>query len=168
MLHTIFLLFSGAALFVVLDSLYITYKVYRSARKTRHLLIPSKVDNTKLCKGPHNWLKAPSVDKGQKTESNICRVCGLVSGKELMASEEYIEAIEEANKRNEITVRMWDSFLAEEDQTIREFMTTELEKGLDFDKLVKIHTAGTTARDRFALYLEAKKEDIQKELTRSN
>lgn len=131
-------------------------------------LVPQKIDKKRLCRGPHPWMKVKTWTEKGPSETQMCRACGLVSGTETMASPEAIDRIEENQKIRDIDAKLYRDFLAKEDEDIKQFFAREIQGGLNFDKLAKIHAAGMTFGQRFTYYKASKVEDIEKELTKSD
>jgi hypothetical protein len=131
-------------------------------------LVPKEVDPSRLCKGNHSWITARTFTDTGPSQVKVCRVCGLIEGTEKMATAEAIDRIEENNQIRELETRLYKEFSALEDGDIRKYFDKEIKNGLSFDKLAHVHTAGMTFGQRYTLYKASKKDDIEKELTKSN
>lgn len=143
-------------------------KNYFMLRKIKNTVIPKRAKPDQLCRGPHSWLKVEEpTPKGVQT-AQVCRICGLISGTNLVASQEAIDEIEEDNKHRDIEGKLYDEFLKREDDEIRHFFSKEIEGGVDFGKLAKVHAAGITFYDRFSLFKSIKNKEIQKELRKTD
>lgn len=129
---------------------------------------PQTADPAKLCKGPHSWLLASAITKEGPGHVQVCRVCGLISGSDKVASTESIDRIEENIRIRDIEARLLKDFMDTEDGNIKKHFDSEIKSGLNFDKLVQIHTAGMTFSQRFLYYKASKAEEIEKELTKSD
>jgi hypothetical protein len=141
---------------------------YFQVRKLRKTVIPSKVDMHKLCKGAHSWIKTVVLTDEGQVDKQLCRICGFVSGTDLMASQEAIDRIEDQNLMREVEAGLYNDFLGKENVQIQEFFGNEIKGGLDASKLGKVHTAGMTFGARFSIYKVAKEEEKRKELTKGN
>jgi hypothetical protein len=144
------------------------YLTFRDRYKIKKSLTLWKVDEKKLCKTPHAWMDAAMNTPKGMSQVKVCRVCGFVSGTDLMASQEMIDRVEDQNKLYEIEKRLEKEFLDQEDEEIKKFFSEELKGGLSFDKLVKLHSAGTTLSERFSIYKLHKAKDIEKEIQRGD
>lgn len=131
-------------------------------------LVPQKVDPKKLCKAPHSWILATTfTDKGNGSV-RICRVCGLVEGSNTAVTEEAIDRIEENNRLRQLEEKVYQEFTSKEDSDVRKYFDKEIKNGLSYEKLAKLHTAGMTFKQRYAMYKSGKKKEIEQELSRSN
>lgn len=147
-------------LFVGLESL--------KSKKLLKSITPQIADPEKLCRGPHSWIVAKTLTKDGSGTTQICRVCGFISGSNKVASMESIDRIEESNRIREIESKLLKEFLGQEDNSIKKYFDSEIKGGLDFDKLTHIHAAGMTFNQRYSIYKASKAEEIEKQLTRSD
>jgi hypothetical protein len=158
----------GWVFFGVMVGVILGGRKFLRLKKYSNLLIPGKADPSKMCKGPHSWITAKTITRVGSSESNVCRVCGFVSGHDKMVSSEAIDRIEESNKNKEIEEKLMKSFLAEEYEKIKEFLSLELKSGLDFEKIASVHGAGLTFTKRFQAYKLLKADDIEREIKKSD
>lgn len=141
---------------------------YLQSRALINSLVPKQADPEKLCKGTHSWITARTfTDKGP-AEVKVCRICGLIEGSDKAATAEAIDRIEENNQIRELEKRLYKEFIAREDEDVRRYFDKEIKNGLSFDKLAHVHNAGMTFGQRYTIFKASKKEDIEKELTKSN
>jgi len=163
-------------LLVALISLYVGYQfpIWKSAflyfleKRKMSKFAPSKVDQNKMCKAPHTWIDMPAIsDKGNIT-IKVCRLCGFVSGSDQMLPPDTLDQIEEDNKIRAIEARLDKEFIDKEEADVRKLLETELQNGLNYEKIVTIHAAGQTFNQRCAMYKASKSEEISKELMKVN
>jgi len=135
--------------------------------KLKKAATPRRAKPTDTCRGPHSWLTTGLVrEDGQN--SGICRICGLIKDTNLMVSQEEIDSLEREVKMNEIETKLFTDFLKREDEDIKAYFSKELANGVDFGKLTKLHNAGITFNDRYAMYRAAKNKEVQKELRKGD
>lgn len=168
MLHAILFIGLGFLLNFGVGTALVLYKRHKQYKELTNTATPKKLDKSKLCKSTHSWISTEMLTKTGVESVKVCKVCGFLSGTELMASQEAIDEIEETHMLKSIEKRMWDEFLNEEDEKLKGYLTQELADGLDFNKITAIHGAGISCTDRFKTYVLSKKEDIEKEVRRSN
>lgn len=140
--------------------------LYFFDRKILSRMVPGKIDPKKLCKGPHSWLVARALTQDGLGETQVCRMCGLVSGSDRMASLEVVDTIEENNRTRKIEAKLVDEFLAKEDKEIGAYFAEELNSGLSFEKLTRIHAAGMTFTKRYAEYKVSAIGNAEKEFNK--
>jgi hypothetical protein len=137
-------------------------------RKIIKEITPTDVDDSRLCKGPHAWIKAHAVADQGPIEVSICQVCGFIPSTNKMASVEAIDRIQENNKIRAVEAKIYKDFVEREDGDIRKYFDSEIKNGVSFEKLAHIHNAGITFGSRYNIYKSARAEDIQKELNKSD
>jgi len=161
--------FIGLGLGLLAVEILFRVRLFLMHRDMKRLMVPSKVQKSKLCKGPHSWMETAIADKeGQPKNVQVCRICGFISGTDVMASQEAIDRIEETKKLMEIDEKLVKEFLEKEDEEIRKFFVEELKAGLSFEKIARIHEAGITFNKRFALFRLSREPEVVKEVMRAN
>jgi len=139
--------------------------------QTRQLVkdsTPQNVDESKLCKTPHSWIKAKTfTDKGIGSV-DVCQVCGFIPSLDKMATPDAIDSIEESNRIDEIQGKIYRDFQTQEDNDIKKYFEEEIKNGVSFEKLAHVHAAGLTFGARFSNYRASRAEEVQKALSRSN
>lgn len=158
----------GWFVFDVLLSIIIGIVKNHKIKKEAESVLPQDADPSKLCKGPHSWITARTLTKEGSGTTQVCRVCGFISGSGKVASMESVDRIEESNKIREIETRLLKEFLDQEDDQMKKFFDSEIKGGLSFNKIAQIHSAGMTFEYRFMAYKASKADEIEKELTRSD
>ena len=107
------------------------------------------------------------TDEGVK-DIKMCKVCGFLSGMDMVVPPETIDKIEESTKILAIEKRLWKEFLDIEDKRMQEFLKDDLANGLQWSKIERVHSAGMSFSQRFELYAESKKDDILKEIRKTD
>lgn len=161
-------LFAGWILFQLILALTLGFLEERKVKKAMKSMMPQVADPKKLCKGPHSWILARTLTKDGPGSTQVCRICGFISGSNKVASMESIDRIEERNRIMEIEARLLRDFLTKEDDQMKKYFDSEIKGGLDFEKITHIHSAGMTFSQRFLVYKASKAEEIEKELTKSD
>lgn len=167
-MHTFFV--ATISLFVGLYGPIYLSNLFRYVQNRRILkdLTPQKVDDDKLCKGPHSWINATTfTDKGPGS-TQVCQLCGFIPSLHLMVTAEAIDRIEENNRIRAIQDKIFSDFQDQEEKEMKAYFDEELKNGVDFEKLVHIHGAGMTFGTRFNIYRSARAEEIEKAITGSN
>lgn len=137
-------------------------------RKLTKTVLPSTIDEKRMCKGPHSWMPTPTITAQGQGTADVCRLCGFISGTDKMASLEMLDRIEENNRIRETEEKLFNSFSAQEDEEIKAFFSEELKTGISFDKLLKLHSAGMTFHERFFIYKASRAGELEKEINRGN
>lgn len=167
-MSTILTMFLGWLLIESIGIIALKTVDHLRTKKTLKLIMPQIADPKKLCKGPHSWITASTFTATGPSLTQLCRVCGFISGSDKVVSVDTIDIIEKNNKIKEIEHKLMTNFLAQEDDNVKKHFDVEIKGGLDFNKLLQIHTAGMTFNERFVLYKQSKSEYIEKELTRND
>lgn len=142
---------------------------YLQNRKVIREITPLPVREDKLCKGPHSWMMAPVFnEKDPNKEVRLCQICGFMPDRQLMATVEAIDRIQENNRVYAMQNRIYKDFLAQENGDIQKYFDAELKNGVSFEKLVHVHGAGATFNARYNMYKSARAGEIAKELSRSD
>lgn len=141
---------------------------YFQNRKILKEVTPTDIKPEKLCEGPHHWISARAyTDKGISLVQ-VCQLCGFIPSSNKMASPEAIDRIEENNKIGEVEDRIYADFLAKEDGDIKKYFDQEIKNGVNFEKLIHIHSAGMTFGTRYYAYKSTRAEEVKKVLNRNN
>lgn len=143
----------------------ITYFQNRAIIKA---ITPIPINPQLLCKGKHSWLIAKTLEEKGYSTAKVCRVCGFIDGVNKMASVEAIDNIEQNNKIQKIEQDIYNEFWKLEDGDIARFFHNEIQNGLEFNKLTRLHEAGMTFGARFHKYKATRAADITKELKKSD
>jgi hypothetical protein len=164
LLTLVFTFMAGWYIPVLIEYVQLKMKI-RQIKKT---LSPQPIDPNKLCTKKHAWIKAMVCSKNGEERVEVCRICGLISGKELMATPEALDKIEEDNMLNMIEQQTASELLATDDAQIKKIFAEELDSGLNIDKLITVHAMGLTFLDRLKSYREQRRKELKQELTKGN
>lgn len=122
-------------------------------------ILPIPIDEYELCDGPHTWEEVNSINKdGRPSKVQVCNVCGLIPSKQLMATKEALRRMREIKADEAREERFVTDFANLEENAFRELFKEELEKGLDFRKVIQVFKDSQTFRQRFAFYRMARIE----------
>lgn len=136
-------------------------KLVNGIEKRRVLrdIVPSLVDDSKLCNGPHTWFEAKSIDeKNEYIYINVCDTCGFIPGRNLMASQNGLKRIKENRKADDFDKRIVNDYMNLLENEIKEYFKEEIEKGLNVNKVIQVYNAGQRSREQFTLYKIARAE----------
>lgn len=144
---------------------------YVEKRKIIKSSTPTPIKEGEKCRVPHSFLTIKGDKELGISEAKVCRGCGWIKGTGMKASFEAVDSIDEVNKLDEIEEGLYKAFLTLEDKDIIRYFSKEIEGGLSFEKLTRLHEAGSTFHKRYAKYKTSKMTEIKKKLaeeTRSN
>jgi hypothetical protein len=142
------------------------YKLYtflerRKAARWMRSLIPTMIDEDKLCKGPHEWEEAKSLlADGSLGSTSMCTSCGFIPSKNLMASKISMERVKEGNKARAIELKIETEFEELEQSYLKERLD-ELIKEPTFEKLRAVYLSGLSAPRRFQYHKLTKMFDME-------
>jgi hypothetical protein len=126
------------------------------------------VNDHRLCKGPHTWIDANSInEKGEYVKINVCNSCGFIPSKDLMATEQGLERIKENRRLLDLEDRIREDFIDMEEAGLRDHFKQEIENGLSFEKLIQAYNAGQNLKQRFTIY-KMVRADKEKQEPRSD
>lgn len=124
---------------------------------------PKPVNEMRLCKVPHQWIDATSVNEnGELGKIHVCSVCGFLPTKDMMLTESALEKIVQIRKFTELDETIMNDFANMEEVSLKEHFGKEIEGGLDFQKVLQVYNAGQTLQERFILYRMTKREECNK------
>ena len=162
----LFLLAVGVYLGMALPSLITKAMAYFQNRPIMKMITPTKIDQSRLCKGEHTWFSRKTGQEGK--DNKICRVCGLICGTDKMATTEALDQIEENIRFDTLEEQVYQDFVSRENDDLRKYFAEELKAGLDFGKLAKLHNAGITFGIRYNKYKSVHLPPLLKNLEKSN
>lgn len=132
-------------------------------RRTLKSILPTPVDDNRLCNDRHEWTTAKVVDiKGEFLDIKVCSKCGFFPSLNSMATKEGLRRIQENNRLYTFNTKVIEDFTTIEETDLKEFFAEEIKAGLDFQKVVRTYNAGQTMRQRFTLYkIERSEKETQ-------
>lgn len=134
----------------------------RETNKELSALIPVNVDESRMCNGAHNWLEAIAVENSEYTQLNVCRSCGFIPSKNLMATSEGLKRIILNNEMRAFEEGIAKDFSDKETNDINELIE-EFKKDTTNDKAMNIYFAGQSANKRYIIYKIARSEEKKRE-----
>lgn len=143
---------------------YVTmYVSNRGRKKEIKTLIPTDVDQTRLCLGRHLWIEVISAnDSGEYAPINVCSECGFIPAKNLMASKDGLKRILENRALREFDESVAKDFSDKETLDINN-LVEEFKKESTYEKAVQIYFAGQSANKRYIIYKIARSEEKRRE-----
>lgn len=132
-------------------------EVYQFVQKRKLLKdatnkLPDVVDEKRLC-SVHTWERVPAVnEEGLVVDIQVCNTCGFIPTRNSMLP------VETLNKMNSKLKEMaWEDgiirqFTANEQTQLKTLFASELESGMDYQKVIGAYMAGQTLQERFIIF----------------
>lgn len=128
-------------------------------------VMPQKINHNKICKSPHSWLDVPSINaEGQMEDIKVCKECGLIPSRNLMASTSLIKHMLNRMEIDKLDNKIQQDFIDKENKDIMKVFEEELKNGMPMEKIEFVYEAGQTAIKRFHIYKMARSEELKREI----
>ena len=158
------ILFIGVYVGLVLPYYVNKLVINREKKRELNALMPTKVDDSRLCKEPHIWMEAISLNENiEYVPINVCSTCGFIPSRNMMTTKEGLKRIIENNYIRKLEEDIHRDFENKENEEIKKFLKSEIENGLTYDKINEIYHAGQTSGKRFIIYKIARGEELRRE-----
>jgi len=117
-------------------------------------IYPTAVNESVLCKEPHDWLEAPTTDgEGNYGSINVCSKCGFIPSRDMMATPTTLERIAYNKKLFAFEKQVEQDFIDGENRFLDHFLRQDRpEDKMTMEKLIEIYNAGRTANKRFVIH----------------
>jgi hypothetical protein len=159
------ILFFGIWIGLVLPHYATKFVADREKQRELASLIPTGVDEFRLCPGPHEWLEIISVNEySEYSPLNVCKNCGFLPSKNLMATPEGLKRILDNRKIRELEDSIQKDFVDKENSDIKKLLENEGPEGTLTDGIIgEIYRAGQTSNKRYIIYKIARAEELRRE-----